>query len=446
MNIKYLYLSIYLLVIALITWESSRRESESDYINRSKQLSGWETTWTTFASLLTGYNFVLGVTFAYLYGFWYLMAFAGAGLAFVALYFVFKKQLSLLQSEYNLFSVGDYFGIKYAVSTKIIINIILCVALFLFLTLQIFVNTRLFATLLGTDKFTTYLLTTGTVCVYLWIGGFKTSVRTDIFQGFLMLPIILTVLVFPFHFTWERIPTALDSSQIGFAIGLALLQFLSLLAQPESFQRIFASRDALALKKGLTSAFVLVALVAGSMAYLGINFRFAGINVDAANLFTDGVLSELPYWLSSLLVVSLIAAFMGTIDSSAFALGVLLTRARNTLSGNVVKQTRAFMLLSIIASALASLYLFSFLSSFFALISLISINGTALLISLVFRKTDATEINAFLIVGTLIYTSGLIFKFVTDNPLTSLIPSAGGMMAFLLLRAYRKTVPVPLKQ
>jgi predicted benzoate:H+ symporter BenE len=104
------------------------------------------------------------------------------------------------------------------------------------------------------------------------------------------------------------------------------------------------------------------------------------------------------------------------------------------------------MLLSIIASAFASLYLFSFLSSFFALISLISINGTALLISLVFRKTDAAEINTFLVAGTILYISGLIFKFVTDNPLTSLIPSAGGLMAFLLLRFYRKAIPVLLKQ
>jgi FtsH-binding integral membrane protein len=57
---------------------------------------------------------------------------------------------------------------------------------------------------------------------------------------------------------------------------------------------------------------------------------------------------------------------------------------------------------------------------------------------LVFRKTDAMEINAFLIVATIIYISGFIFNFVTDNPLTSLIPSAGGVIAFLLLRMYRK--------
>jgi len=98
MNVTHVYLFLYLVFIAFITWRSSRRESESDFMNRSKQLSGWETTWTTFASLLTGYNFVLGVTFAYLYGFWYLMGFLGAGSAFFVLYLLFKKQLTRLQN------------------------------------------------------------------------------------------------------------------------------------------------------------------------------------------------------------------------------------------------------------------------------------------------------------------------------------------------------------
>ena len=255
-----------------------------------------------------------------------------------------------------------------------------------------------------------------------------------------MLPIILTVLVFPFHLTLKKIPAACDSSQLGFAIGLALLQFLSLLAQPESFQRIFASKDAFALKKGLMSALILIMLVAGSVAYLGINFRFGGINIDPANLFIDGVLIALPHWLSSLLVVSLIAAFMGTIDSSAFALGVLLTPARTRLSGGAVKQTRFFMLLGIVAAAVASLYLFSFLASVFALISLISIVGTALLFSFVFIRIETGDINTFLLGGSTIYVAGLMLGWVTDNPLTSLIPSGAGALGLLFGRAFRKAI------
>jgi Na+/proline symporter len=437
MGIRFVYLFIYLTLIGYITWQSSRSESASEYMNRTKSLSAWETTWTTFASLLTGYNFVLGVSFAYLYGFWYLTSFIGAAASFVVLYFFFKKRLTEIKSEHDLFSIGDYFGVRYGVSAKVIVNVILCAALFLFLTLQIFINTQLFSILLGVKKLTALLLTTGIVSAYLWIGGFKTSIKTDIFQGFLMLPITFIVFLFPFHFTWEKIPTAFDSNQLGFAMGLALLQFLSLLAQAESFQRVFASQDALSLKKGLTFSFALLLLVAGAMAYLGINFKFSGITLDPENLFIDGVLKTLPQWLGSFIVVSLIAAFMGTIDSSAFAFGVLLTRNRHTPSHSTVKQTRCFTLAALVASAFASFYLISFLSSVFALISLISIIGAALLLVLMYHL-DVIELNTFLISSTMSYLCGLALKIVTDNPLTSLIPTAAGIIALLILKIYKR--------
>ena len=437
MDIRFVYLSIYLAFIGYITWQSSRSESASEYMNRTKSLSAWETTWTTFASLLTGYNFVLGVSFAYLYGFWYLTSFVGAAASFIVLYFFFKRRLTEIKSEHDLFSIGDYFGVRYGLSAKVIVNVILCAALFLFLTLQIFINTQLFSVLLSVKKLTALLLTTGIVSAYLWVGGFKTSIKTDIFQGFLMLPITFIVLVFPVNFTWEKIPTAFDSSQLGFAIGLALLQFLSLLAQAESFQRVFATKDSLSLKRGLTFSFILLILVAGAMAYLGINFKFSGITLDPTNLFINGVLKALPQWLRSFLVVSLIAAFMGTIDSSAFAFGVLLTHNRNALSISIVKQTRYFTLTGIAGSAFASFYLISFLSSVFALISLISIIGAALLLVLMYNL-DVIELNTFLIASTIGYICGLVLKIVTDNPLTSLIPTAVGVVALMILKICRK--------
>jgi Na+/proline symporter len=436
-NMVIFYLALYLGSLAFITWFSSRRETEREYINSNKNLSATESTWTTFASLLTGYNFVLGVTFSYLYGFWYLMAFVGAGMAFVVLYFFYKKQLVPLQKEHNLLSVGDYFGLKYGQSSKIFVNLILCGCLLLFLVLQIFVNTGLFSTLLHVGKITALLITTGVVCFYLWFGGFKASVKTDIFQGILMLPIILTIFVFPTNFTLEKIPTAFDPSQFWFAIGLALLQFFSLLGQAESFQRVFASRDARSLKKGLIASFFLIAAVAGAITYLGINFKFAGVIADPSNLFTAGVLGALPEWLGSLLIVSLIAAFMGTIDSSAFAIGVLVAKMRKITEEKIVQSTRLFTLLGIVVSAVASLYLFSFLSSVFALISLISVIGSALLISLIL-KPNTLEINTFLIAGTATFIVGLTLKFITDNPLTSLIPSGVALVAMLIIRTYHK--------
>lgn len=434
-----LYLILYFAALAAITWTASRRETAGEYLNSGKNLSSSESTWTTFASLLTGYNFVLGVTFAYLYGFWYLFAFIGAGLAFVVLYFFYKKQLVPLQKAHNLLSIGDYFGVRYGSWSKIFVNLILCGGLLLFLILQIFVNTGLFSSLLHMEKIPALLLTAGVVCAYLWFGGFKVSVKTDIFQGILMLPIILTIFIFPVHITTEKIATAFDPSQFWFAVGLMLLQFLSLLGQAESFQRVFASKDAASLKRGLKTAFILLVLVAGSIAYLGVNFKFSGMAVDPSSLFTTGVLAALPEWLGSMLIVSLIAAFMGTIDSSAFALGAMAAKIRRTAEETSVRSIRFFTLSGIIVSAAASLYLFSFLSSVFALISLISVIGAALLVSF-FLKPNTVEMNTFLVVGTVVFIAGLIWKFVTDDPLTSLIPSGAALLALLILKTYRQFV------
>jgi hypothetical protein len=201
---------------------------------------------------------------------------------------------------------------------------------------------------------------------------------------------------------------------------------------------VFAVRDAKALKKGLMWAFGLLVLVAGSIAYLGINFKFAGIVTDPSNLFTEGVLGALPVWLRSLLTISLIAAFMGTIDSSAFAFGVLAS-CMKSIKHSSINLTRVFMLLGIIVSSVASLYLFSFLSSVFALISLVSVIGAALLASVIF-KPDAFEINTFLVAGTVVFILGLVFKFVTDNPITSMIPTAAAFAALILTMLFRKLV------
>jgi Na+/proline symporter len=438
MSLAIAYLIAYILVLVGITVVSSRRETDTEYINSAKNLSAAESTWTTFASLLTGYNFVIGVTFAYLYGFWYLMAFVGAGLAFVVFYYIYKNKLSALQKEHDLLSIGDYFGIEYGALSRFFVNIILLCGLLLFLILQLFVNTGLFASLLNIEKIPALLITVGAVCAYLWFGGFKASIKTDIFQGILMLPIILAIFVFPVHFSADKIASAFDPSQFWFAIGLALLQFFSLLGQAESFQRVFAVRDAKALKKGLMWAFGLLVLVAGSIAYLGINFKFAGIVTDPSNLFTEGVLGALPVWLRSLLTISLIAAFMGTIDSSAFAFGVLAS-CMKSIKHSSINLTRVFMLLGIIVSSVASLYLFSFLSSVFALISLVSVIGAALLASVIF-KPDAFEINTFLVAGTVVFILGLVFKFVTDNPITSMIPTAAAFAALILTMLFRKLV------
>ena len=439
--ITYIFVILYLLGLAFITWLSSRRQTSGDYINSSKRLSAWDSTWTTFASLLTGYNFVLGTTFAFLYGFWYMFAFLGAAGAFITLYLVFKRKLFAIREDLNMFSLGDFFGVTYGISTKKVVNAVLCLSLLLFLILQFFINGQLFSALLNISNVTAVLIAIGVVCAYLWVGGFRASVKTDIFQGLLILPIVLTVFFMEPNFSVDKLATALPTDQFWFAIGLMMIQFLTLLAQAESFQRIFAVVDARALKKGLIASFVMIAVVAGAIAYIGINFKFGLTGIDPANLFTEGVLQAVPAWLASFLAVSLIAAFMGTIDSSAFALAILLANWKPADQDTLVRRTRYVTVGVIALSGVSSLLLFSFLSWAFSLIALISIIGAALVASFIF-KMDKIAMNTFLIGGIVVFVIGLVAGFVNDNPLTTLIPSGAGLVALILVKLLRRSARV----
>ena len=61
----------------------------------------------------------------------------------------------------------------------------------------------------------------------------------------------------------------------------------------------------------------------------------------------------------------------------------------------------------------------------------------ALLISLIFEVTEK-EIIIFLVSGVVVYSLGLLMNFITNNPLTSLIPSVAGLIIFLIIHFYVK--------
>jgi Na+/proline symporter len=432
-TITNIFIGLYTIVLAYIVYRSSQRKDPSEFLDSGKSLNTAQTTWTTFASLLTGYNFVIGVTFSYLYGFWFLFAFLGMLCAFVVLYFLYKKVLHSYQKDTTLFSIGDYFGERFGAPLKHIVNTILCISLLLFLTVQLSVNTGLFSSLLGITPITALAVTAGAVAIYLWFGGFKASVSTDIFQGLLMLPIFLTVLYIPQVITISTVSKGFEASSFVLAIGLALLQFLSLLGQAESFQRVFATKDSRSLKKGLMYASILLIAIAGSIAYVGVSYKIAGTAVDPAQLFTQGLLPSLPTWLRSLLTVSLIAAFMGTIDSSAFAFGTILSNYKKRAATKIVMATKLYMVLGILIASQASLYLMSFLATVFVLISLVSIVGGSVLLAFM-QQTTNTDMLVYYFVSVVVFVAGTIFGFITADPITSCIPIVAGYIAYLVFR------------
>lgn len=424
-------LTVYAVGLWWITVKAAANERPEDFIDGSKQLSARESMWSTFASLLTGYNFVIGVTFSYLFGLWYLLIFVGAAMAFGTWYVFYVRRLAGLQSTHTLLSVGDYCALRYGRACQIVVNVLLLGCLFLFLVLQFYVNASLVGSLLGISAGFALVLTVGVVAAYLWKGGFAVSVRTDVLQGVLMLPIVLVVFYLPITIDSWSVPVLFDQYSMWMACALAVLQCFSLLGQAESFQRVFAVKDKVALRRGLLQALGLLVLVAGSIAYVGITLKVAGGEVvDPNTLFATGLLPLLPGWLQAVLTVALIAAFMGTIDSSAFAFGVLAARMAGMVSPTAAR-VRVFLLGGVALASLCAYFWFTFLTAMFALISLVAVVG--LLTALVtFFTLSRSAVFSYLTVAIVTFVVGLWWGFVTENPLSALVPLGFGLGAMLV--------------
>lgn len=419
-------LGLYLLVLLGITYWSSRRESSDDFLIASRELGWKEIGLSIFASLISSYNIVIGVTFAYLFGIYYVAIFLSLIVAFIFFYYFFKKNHHLFKRE-QFITVVDYFHYRFGSWVGKITALIFLAVLLFFIILQINVNTLVFTQILAIDKFTATALVATVVLFYVWIGGFKTVVKTDVFQGILMFVVVLLAFFTGTeHISTETLQANLtDSSLFYAAISLIIIQFLVLVTQPELWQRMYAAKSLEDLKFGFMFSFFLAMILLIPIAIIGMNAGFGGLLENPGNAFYDILSFAAPNWLLPILAVSLLAAFMSTLDSSLFALSTQLAKTKLFKAEekqDIKKYTRLWIPIILLVTSVASLFFADFLTSVFQLISLLMITSTVLLLGL-WMKLPNKEVGFALVVGVAAFIYSIYGGVVTQEPITSLYSS-----------------------
>ncbi len=455
MTEKYIAIGIYLVILALITWLSARRKNVGDFLYASHDV-GWKNlSISIFASVISSYNVVLTFTFAFLFGPYILLVFLGALAAFFGIYFIAKKYKSLIQ-ERGFNNIIDFFTHKFDSKTATALNLAFILVLFIFIVLQLFINTSVFSELMDWSKYTSSIIVGVIVLAYTIIGGLKTEIYTDIFQGILMfLVIALVFMVDTSAITGETVGAILSDKTILIgAISLAAAQFLTLLVQPEMWQRVAAARSIKDIKKGFIVSWVLLTLFIIPEIIIGLAARASGAITDPSNLFYDILATSAPGWFLPFLAVGLFAAFMSTLDSSLFAISSQLgkygfivkkkehqEKSAPVRDKQVARSTRISIVIVAVLALILSLFFANFLSAVFGLISLLTVISVAVLLSLIF-KLSSNETFAAILVGIAAFAFALFGGFITQEPITSLYPSfalVGYMIVqTFVVRGYRR--------
>jgi SSS family solute:Na+ symporter/sodium/proline symporter len=387
-----------------------------------------------FASIISSYNVVIGLTFAYLFGPWVVVVYLGALFAFIGIYFLAKGQNREVVIGKKFNSIIDYFAHRFGELNASTLNLLMMLVLFIFISLQFFINTAVFSNILGWDKYTSSLVVGIIVLLYTFIGGLKIEIFTDVFQGILMLFIVgLVFIVDTSQITMATItPLLTDKIIIIGAISLAAAQFLTLLVQPEMWQRVYAAKSIKDVKKGFVASWVLLFVIIIPQIIVGIAARASGGIDNPGNLFYDILRTSAPGWFLPFLSVALFAAFMSSLDSSLFALssqlgkyGFWIKSKENIYQKRdqtVVKNTRVSIVVVTILAVVTSLYFSSFLVHVLQLVSLLTVISAVVLLSLLFKvTTKETFLGTIVAAAAFIYAafSGLI----SEVPHTTLYPS-----------------------
>lgn len=306
---------IYFIILALIIYFSSRKENKDDYLigNRKVGILG------TVASLASGFRDGAGIavwiTLAIFFGFGALWLTVGMSLALFLLA-VFAPKIREIAYKRKYITVGDYFKDSFGNKTALISSLIITIGALLISAAQLFVSGTIFSTLLGVPSNIVIFLIAGIIAVYLMIGGYKTVIKTDIFQwGIIMLFAITPFLLKETAITNISLNTLL-SPGLNNIIGFIAISFLIVFSGADVWQRMFSSSSSKNAKKSLLLTIPTYLLISIGLIIFGYGIKsFVGDATDPFFAFFTSTASPI---LISLFGLFIAVSIMSTIDTQIF--------------------------------------------------------------------------------------------------------------------------------
>jgi SSS family solute:Na+ symporter len=285
------------------------------------------------ASLVsTWYGGILGVgEYSYNYGLSNWLVF---GLPYYLAAFIFAMFLAKKARESEVLTLPDRLAAAYdnrtAVTGSIIIFLMTVPAAYV---LMIGILTEI---LFGWDIWVGIISGTVFSMVYVYTGGFKSVVRTDLFQFVLMFvgfAVLLVVLVSKFgglsflmentpadHFTWH-------GGNKGWYIISWYVIALAALIEPAFHQRCYAAKDSKIAKNGILISILCWAFFDFMTTSCGLYARAILPNLEnPVGAYPALAMQVLPVGLMGLFALSLLATVMSTIDSYSFVAATTFSR------------------------------------------------------------------------------------------------------------------------
>lgn len=366
LNIIILLLVYAIVLILIALWDRKKSVSTGDeYLMAGRNAPPYQVAAALF-TLIGGGELVTMVSLGYTFGFGGIALFLGYALAFIFVgTMAFKVRDEYDAKQY--LSLPDYIHYKFGKSVGHLVFLISFVAFFALLLLQFTAGGQLLSSLLNVNYTVAVIITALIAFTYLFIGGFRSVLRTDAFQGvamLLLLPLLIYILA---NTNGSEVATEVESESLPLFlwVSLTITGFFVGSSSSDVWQRAYAAKSNKDAMKGFIIGSIVLLFFGGLLIWLGIEARSISAVSGGDSALVEIIQEVLPGIFSLVAIILILSAVISTADTEIFLLSGLAVREQLHIKGlsgidiknnETVKSTRIWMVAVSISSVLTGLY------------------------------------------------------------------------------------------
>ena len=314
-------LTLYALTCLGIGLHASRRKTDSDFMIAGRKIGIIGFITSVVASYIGGAALVAYTAYVYRFGTPAIAVFFGTAVGFIV-FIPYALKLRKFSGEREFYTLSDWLNFKMGKTVGIASAVILMIVYSGMLLNQFIAGSSILANISGWSYETGLLISSGIIATYLLAGGFRSVIRTDIFQYLVMLVMMVLLGVVMLGDRKTFVMELVDFSRIDPAMTVAFGAFgvLIIFQSAEYWQRVYGAKSDRVVKSGLigSAIFTLVTGIAITMVGLAAHVHVPGI--DARDAFAEGLTLLMPDKLLGAALILIFAAIMSSADTQIFVL------------------------------------------------------------------------------------------------------------------------------
>ena len=346
-------LIVYALVCIIIGLISTKGNRDDDYLIAGRKIGFLGFVFTVVASYIGGAAIVAYSAYVYKFGISAIAVFIGTAAGFL-IFIPYALKLRKYSTKKQFLTLSDWFYFKFDKKTGLVSAIILLVVYFGMLLNQFIAGSSILANISGLSYETALLISAAVITIYLFAGGFKSVVKTDVFQYVIMfiLFVLLAYVLIKGDHDFSR--EATDLSDMNFSMTIAFIFFgiLIIFQSAEYWQRVYAAKSNKVIKTGFIASAILVLVTGLAITIVGLSAHYQVPGIAPRDAFAEGLKVLAPKKFIGAGLVLLFAAIMSSADTIIFVLASSMAKdyiahfsKKEVTQHNLKIQTKIFIVL-----------------------------------------------------------------------------------------------------